>query len=175
MVFSGQNCANYAASKELRDPVHTVWEYSTGTTTIIARTIMENRDMRTLTDYEYYREKLFRRINVHNAIVEHQVNGDILGGSNAFMPARDWARIGHLYMNDGVWDGQRILPAGWVDYTRTPAPTRSSYGAQWWIRTQPVQDLFYMGGFRNQNVFLMPSKNLMVVRNAMPALVLSAV
>jgi len=134
---------------------------------------MENRDLPQLTNFEYFREKLFRKISVHSAVVEHQPNGDILGGSNAFLTARDWARFGHLYMSDGVWNGVRLLPEGWVDYTRTPAPTRSSYGAQWWIRDEPTPDHYHMGGFRSQGVYLMPSKKLMVVRLAMPSIILS--
>lgn len=173
LYASDGDCAHYAASKELRDPVHTVWEYSTGTTSILARIAMQHRDRPDLTHFEYYREKLFRRISIENAVIEHHPTGYPLGGSNAYMPLRDWARFGYLYLNDGVWDGQRILPEGWVDYVSTRAPTRDTYGAQFWVRREPTEDMFHASGFRNQDVFIMRSKNMVVVRNAMPDLLLS--
>jgi len=174
LYSSDGDCAHYAASKPLRDPVYSVWEYSTGTTSLLARIAMENRDMRHLTNFEYYREKLFRRISIENAVIEHHPTTNPLGGSNAYMPLRDWARFGYLYLNDGIWDGQRVLPEGWVDYVSTRAPTRDSYGAQFWVRNDPTEDMFHASGFRNQDVFIMRSKDLVVVRNAMPDLAFSA-
>jgi len=132
---------------------------------------MENRDLTHLTNFDYFREKLFRRISITSAVIERTCNGDLIGGSLGFMTARDWARFGYLYMHDGWWNGVRIL-AGFSTLA-PPAPTNMFYGAHWWLRTVPTPDHFHTAGFRNQNIFLMPSKRLVVVRLAMPSIALS--
>jgi CubicO group peptidase (beta-lactamase class C family) len=95
-----------------------------------------------------------------------------------FATPRDWARFGLLYLQDGVWNGERILPEGWVKCTTTPTPgaPQGEYGALFWLnvgapsdssdRTMasvPV-DLFFARGFQEQRVFMVPSKNLVLVR-----------
>ena len=86
------------------------------------------------------------------------------------MKARDWVRLGWLYLNDGVWvDGARILPEGWSDYSSAPSPTADFYGAQWWLGTNPAP-YYYMSGFRQQMVVVFPTKDLVVARFSMPKL-----
>ena len=80
------------------------------------------------------------------------------------MTPRDFARFGLLYARDGVWDGKRILPAGWVDYSRLPTPTMDEgrYGAQWWPDPERP-DLFYANGFDGQSISVAPDKDLVIV------------
>jgi CubicO group peptidase (beta-lactamase class C family) len=101
-----------------------------------------------------------------------------VGSSYSYATARDWARFGLLFLNDGVWNGERILPEGWVKYSSTPAPAApmGEYGAQFWLnagaKNNPEKsyhpgiphDEFGAEGFENQYVFIIPSRKLVLVR-----------
>jgi CubicO group peptidase (beta-lactamase class C family) len=92
--------------------------------------------------------------------------------------ARDWARLGLLLINDGVWNGQRLLPEGWVDYVTTPTPgaEKGQYGAHFWLnagdKNDPSNrrmpdvgtDVYMMNGYDGQRIYVVPSKNAVVVR-----------
>jgi CubicO group peptidase (beta-lactamase class C family) len=135
----------------------------------------------TVGDEAYYRfpyEQLFYKIGMNNALLEPDGSGTFVGSSYGYASARDWARFGLLYLNDGVWNGERILPEGWVRYTSTPAPAAllQQYGAQWWLNAgekgnpsnchEPglPNDAIIADGFERQFVVVIPSKKLVVVR-----------
>jgi CubicO group peptidase (beta-lactamase class C family) len=100
-------------------------------------------------------------------------DGTFVGSSFMYATARDWARLGLLYLNEGVWNGDRILPPGWVEYTQTPTPEapRESYGAHFY-RTKGEQgsgpdmpkDAYHMAGYEGQKVVIIPSYDLVIVR-----------
>ena len=71
-----------------------------------------------------------------SVVIETDASGAFIGSSFMYATARDWARLGKLFVNDGVWEGQRILPEGWVTYTRSPAPAERAkrYGAHVWLK-----------------------------------------
>ena len=76
---------------------------------------------------------LFDRIGIRDAYIQTDMYGNFLGQGYAFMSARDWARLGNLYLQDGIWNGERILPEGYVEYGTQPAPAwvedgRPTYG-----------------------------------------------
>jgi len=176
MLFKEKDMGLYAASCPRIDDPGKVFYYSSGTTNIISRIIREK-----VGDDNYYRlpyDKLFYRIGMFNTTIETDAGGTFVGSSYCFGTARDWARFGLLYVQDGVWNGERILPEGWVNYSVTPAPgaDKGQYGAQFWLnagaknnpsnriyRGVPV-DLFWADGFEGQNVFIIPSKKLVVVK-----------
>jgi CubicO group peptidase (beta-lactamase class C family) len=103
-------------------------------------------------------------------IVETDAAGNFVGSSYSYATARDWARFGLLYYQDGIWKGDTILPKGWVAYTRTPAPaSKGEYGAHFWLNQSKVlpdapEDLFSCEGHHGQRVFIIPSRNLVIVR-----------
>ena len=136
---------------------------------VLSRIVMEQRGDPAWNDFEWCRQTLFRPLSMVSAVIEPQANGVPGGGSLGYMTARDWVRLGLLYLRDGVWvDGTRILPEGWVDYSRTGAPTsRLYYGAQFWLGSNPVP-FYYMSGYRDQQVWIVPSKDLVVARFSMP-------
>ena len=95
-----------------------------------------------------------------------------------YATARDWARFGLLYLQDGVWEGERILPEGWVSYSTTPTPTAPNgrYGAHFWTNGEEgtpedarpwkslPADSFYAAGYEGQYIVVVPSRKLVVVR-----------
>ena len=176
MLFKSKDMGVYAATAKMKYKPGDVFYYSSGTTNIISRIIRES-----VGDDYYHKfpyERLLFKIGMNNTILETDAGGTIVGSSYSYGPARDWARFGLLYLNDGVWDGERILPEGWVKYTTTPAKgaKRGQYGAQWWLnagapgnpadRTYPdaPADLFWADGYEGQNVFVIPSKKLVIVK-----------
>ncbi|MFZ6013937.1 MAG: serine hydrolase domain-containing protein [Bacteroidota bacterium] len=176
MLFKKKDMGVYAADVPLVDTPGEKFYYSSGTTNIISRIVRE-----TVGDENYYRfpyEQLFYKIGMLNTVIEPDAGGTFVGSSYSFGYARDWARFGLLYLNDGVWNGERILPEGWVKYTTTPAKgaDRGQYGAQFWLnagapnnisnRYYPdvPNDMYWADGFEGQNVFIIPSKKLVVVK-----------
>ena len=174
MLLDVADMATYATTKELETTPGTKWQYSSGTSNIIAR-IMRNvlKD-----DREYLtfpRRALFDRIGMTGAVLETDAAGTFVGSSFMYATARDWAHFGMLYLQDGVWDGQRILPEGWVAYTRSPAPAdpRRRYGAHFWLdvpdeyrgtdRSLP-NDAFHAAGHEAQFVTVVPSCETVIVR-----------
>jgi CubicO group peptidase (beta-lactamase class C family) len=180
MLFLKSDMAAYAAQKPLAAPPDTRWEYSTGTTMIINRIIR-----RTIGDQDEYRafprRELFNRIGMRSAIIESDASGTFTTGSGVYASARDYARFGLLYLNDGVWQGNRILPESWVAYATTPTPTLKGggYGAQFWLnKSDPPDpakrpypglppDMFMAEGYQGQMIAVIPSRKLVVVRLGM--------
>lgn len=180
MLFTKPDTAAYAASLPLAAAPGTKWNYSTGTTQIISRIIRG-----TFADpKEYYafpRTALFNKIGMRSAVICPDASGTFVGGAFVFACARDWARFGLLYLHDGVWNGERLLPEGWVTFTRTPAPAgHGVYGAQFWLNQGQIKgmgvaklfaaaphDLFYCAGYQSQLVIIIPSRKLVLVRLGM--------
>jgi CubicO group peptidase (beta-lactamase class C family) len=166
----------YAAAAPLAHAPGTYWAYSTATSVLVARSVQ-----RALGDPEagrsFARRRLFERIGMRSALQEVDAQGTLAGGSAVWATARDWARFGLLYLRDGVWDGRRVLPEGWVEFTRTPAPApnKGSYGAHFWLvrsgaptQVPPARrapsDAFEADGANGQIVMIVPSRDLLVIR-----------
>ena len=176
MFIKSDDKGGYAASKKLVHDPGTFFQYSSGTTNIISKIIRQ-----TVGDTAYYKfpyQKLFYKIGMNHAVMEPDASGSFVASSYSFASARDWARFGLLYLNDGVWNGERILPEGWVKYSTTPAPAADMgrYGAHWWLNAGDAKtpqlrkypelpiDAFWADGFEEQCVMVIPSKQLVIVR-----------
>jgi CubicO group peptidase (beta-lactamase class C family) len=113
-----------------------------------------------------------------SAVFELDPSGTFVGSSYLMATPRDWARFGLLYIQDGIWQGQRVLPEGWVNYSSTPTPPapRGQYGAHFWLNAgsasnpadrvwpQVPADAFFADGYQGQRVVIIPSRKLVVVR-----------
>lgn len=106
-------------------------------------------------------------------VMETDAAGNFLPQGYDLASARDWARLGNLYLQAGVWNGERILPEGWAQFVSTVAPAwkadkRPVYGAFFWINGQgtlPVpREAYYMSGAGGQTTLIVPSHDLVVVR-----------
>jgi len=174
MLYNASDMAAYAASMPLAAPPDTVWSYSSGAANILSR-IMRDLVGGDVTDYwAFPQTELFHAIGVTSAVMEPDASGTLVGSSYMYATARDWARFGLLYLNDGVWEGQRILPEGWVDYARTPTPpSQGEYGALWWLNrgsgeskewVDVPDDAYAAEGHDGQYVVIIPSRNMVIVR-----------
>jgi len=105
---------------------------------------------------------------MRTAIFEPDLSGTLVGSSFVFASARDFAIFGQLFLQNGVWENDQILPAHWVNYSVTPTPgSNGTYGAQWWLLpSHPVypKDTFFANGYNGQTVIVIPSKELVIVR-----------
>jgi len=177
MLYNQGDMAAYAANKPLAGAPDTVWNYSSGTANILMRIIRDTIGGEVTDYWAFPQEALFHRLNVNSAIIEPDASGTFVGSSYMYTTARDWARFGLLYLQDGVWNGERILPEGWVDYTRTPTPpSLGEYGGMWWLNASDAgkpdtkewpdmpEDLYYASGHDGQDVVIFPSQNMIVVR-----------
>jgi CubicO group peptidase (beta-lactamase class C family) len=169
MLLKNGDMAHYAASKKLLTKPDSVWSYSTGTTNIIQdyiRTVIGN-------DEEYLkfpRMALFNKTGMRSVILEPDASGTFVGSSYLYATMRDYARFGLLYMHNGNWLGEQLFPVDWVSYTTTPAKgSNNVYGAHFWINKSGEYkglptDLFFCWGYEGQFIFIIPSKQLVVVR-----------
>ncbi|HWQ37805.1 MAG TPA: serine hydrolase [Burkholderiales bacterium] len=113
---------------------------------------------------------LFDRIGVRRMVLETDPYGNLMLQGYDLGTGRDWLRLGLLYLQDGVWNGQRLLPEGWSDFVRTPAPAWSTpvYGAFFWLNRTgrwPVpEDAYFMAGAGGQYSIIVPTHDLVVVR-----------
>lgn len=123
--------------------------------------------------HQFMQTALFDRIGVRNLVVQTDPYGNLLIQGSDLGAARDWARLGNLYLDDGVANGERILPEGWADFVSTVAPAweadgRPIYGAFFWLlgATWGLDraDVYAMAGAGGQNTFIIPSRDAVVVR-----------
>ena len=124
---------------------------------------------------EFPRRALLDRIGMRNTLVSTDRFGDFIMSSQIYTNARDLARFGLLYLNTGVWDGERLISEDWIDFVRTPAPATAKrgnfYGGQWWLvpddRSDVPEDAYSTSGNRGQYVIVIPSHQVVIVRRGL--------
>lgn len=179
MLYNHSDMAHFAATKPLAHKPGTHWYYSSGDTNLVARILRMASGGTAALVQRFSRERLFGPLGMSTAVIEPDPSGTFVGSSYMYASARDWARMGLFLARDGVWNGKRILPAGWVTYMTTPAPDSDGvYGAQTWLnmgRDNPQapsnyrfsrlpKNMFYFSGYNGQNVIVLPDQDLVVVR-----------
>jgi CubicO group peptidase (beta-lactamase class C family) len=147
------------------------WNYNSGGSNLLSRLVAdvvsdgaEGPATREKAMREFMQRELFEPLGMSTADPKFDEAGNFIGSSHCYASARDFARFGYLYLRDGVWDGQRILPEGWVDYTRTPGTQSDGlYGAHFWTIPGSL-GLFCCHGMGGQRVLISPKLDLLVVR-----------
>jgi CubicO group peptidase (beta-lactamase class C family) len=167
------NAFKWSATRPQQWPPNTVGRYRNCDPQLInylIRLAVEGRGEEYLS---FPHKALFDKIGIRNMVLETDSYGNFLLQGYEFGSARDWARLGNLYLNDGVWMGERILPEGFVDFVSTLAPAweaddRPIYGGFFWINgneTWPVpKEAYYMAGAGGQYTIMIPSHDLVVVK-----------
>jgi CubicO group peptidase (beta-lactamase class C family) len=163
-----EDVAHFAASFPLEHKPGSFYSYSSGTSNIVSRCIARAIGAYGA-DFEHFmRERLFDPIGMTTADPKFDAAGTFIGSSFCFATPRDFARFGLLYLRDGVWDGKRILPRGWVDYARTPTwqqPTEDGpYGAHWWLGLGGPGS-FSAVGYDGQYTLAIPDLDMVIVRH----------
>jgi CubicO group peptidase (beta-lactamase class C family) len=169
-----EDVAAYAANLPLEHKPGTFWSYASGTTNIVSRIAAQTLGAYGRDFKRFMSTRLFQPLGIHSAIPRFDKAGVFVGSSYCFMTARDFARFGLLYLRDGLWDGRRLLPEGWVDYARTPTYQQpgdadNRYGAHWWLDIAGPHS-FSANGYDGQYTIIAPDRDLIIVRHGVTPL-----
>jgi len=165
MLHEHPDMARYAFSAPAIARRKAAWNYSSGTTNIIAEII--NRELPGETFASLYQD-LFKDV-APSLLIEPSQVGLPVGSSYGWATARDWANLGQFMLQDGVWENDTLLAPGWIGYLRKPATgSEDTYGAQTWLPGPDMPSLpegaFMMRGFQDQRVFIIPSRRMVIAR-----------
>lgn len=172
--WAGASSVNGARDRGLIREPGTYWDYE-NYDTLLAVLAMKNALGDSKTYAEFPRTALFDKIGMRNTFVSTDRFGDFIFSSQVYTNARDLARFGMLYQQNGLWNGERLLSEEWIDFVRTPAPSTANrgnfYGGQWWLvpddRNDIPKDAYATAGNRGQYVIVVPSHDLVIVRRGL--------
>lgn len=179
MLFRARDTGAAAARKPLIHPPGAHWSYSSGTTNLLQRALRETLEANDMGYHAFARDHIFAPLGMASAVLEPDASGTFIGSSFMYATARDWAKLGLLYLNDGAANGDRLLPEGWSLYASAPAAASDGfYGAQFWLNRPGADgrpnyvpgvpdDAYMMAGHEGQYVLIAPDKRLVIVRTGM--------
>ncbi len=177
MKYVERDMAGFAESSDLEAAPGDSWNYQDGHYVILSRLIRDAAGGHAADVLRFARTELFDPIGMRNVTLEFDATGTPEGSSQMLAPARDWARFGLLYLDDGIVGGVRILPEGWVGYSASLTPGAwagmgagfwtnrgESRGSQFRSKLGMPRDVFYASGVLGQYVIIVPSERLVVAR-----------
>jgi CubicO group peptidase (beta-lactamase class C family) len=178
MLLETGDSSGFAAAKPLQAAPGKRWRYASGTSNVLMRALRRAAQSSPDAFARLPHEALFAPLGMRSASIELDAAGMPVGSSFMHASAHDWLRLGQFLLQDGVWQGERLLPAGWVEYMRTATPQapRGEFGAHLWVRVpepfhsrrvpRPVlpQDAFHLVGHEGQLLSIIPSRHLVVLR-----------
>ena len=171
--WAGASSVNGALRQALIREPGTNWDYENYDTLLAVRKMKEVLGEQAYP--EFPRRALLDKIGMRNTLVSTDRFGDFILSSQVYTNARDLARFGMLYLQNGMWNGEQLLSEEWIDFVRTPAPATvgrgSQYGGQWWLvpdnRDDVPKDAYSTSGNRGQYAVVVPSHNLVIVRRGL--------
>lgn len=173
MLFTSPSASDFTLARPLKHAPGTQFNYSSGTANILSRIYLETLGgpQQSLDDYK---SNIAASLGFQNSVFEVDAGGAFFGSSYLYASARDWARLGQLMVNGGIINGQRIVSEDWIARATAPNDTENqkAYGYQWWLNKGNAslrwpdlpEDAFAAQGNRQQNLMVVPSKQLVVVR-----------
>ncbi|WP_245987162.1 serine hydrolase domain-containing protein [Maribacter vaceletii] len=149
-----------------------IWNYSSGTSNLLSGILRDQFSSRQeYLDYPY--KALIDKIGMNSMLLEADMEGNYVGSSYGWATTRDWGKFGTLYLNNGNWNGKQLFSKDWVKYITKPTKNSDGvYGAHFWLNAggkfpDVPKDMYSANGFQGQRVFIIPSKNLVVVRTGL--------
>ncbi len=172
MLFLAADMTEVQKTKQAIAAPTEIWNYSSGTSNLLSGILRDHFDThQAYLNFPY--RALIDRIGMHSMLLEADLNGTYVGSSYAWASTRDWAKFGLLYLNRGLWNGERIFTDQWADYVSRPTKNSDGkYGAHFWLNANGKypdvpRDLYSANGYQGQYVFIIPSKDLVVVRTGL--------
>ena len=172
MLFIDADMSERQKNKPFVGKPNETWNYSSGTTNLLGGFI-RNQFTNQQEYLDYWYSNLIDKIGMSSMLMEADFSGKYVGSSYAWATTRDWGKFGLLYLHNGNWNGEQVLNKSWVDFTRKPTNTsKGEYGGQFWLNAGGVypdvpKDLYSANGYQGQHVFIIPSKDLVVVRTGL--------
>ena len=179
MLFTSREMARVAANKSAIHKPGAHFSYSSGTSNILTRTLNDVLMEKGSNLQRFARDAVFDRIGAKSFVLETDASGNFIGSSYVYATARDWARLGQLYLQNGEWEGVQILSPEWVSFVQEPTEASDhSYGGHFWLNYDGPsgrerwlkglpEDVYSMSGHEGQYVFIFPSHNIVIVRTGM--------
>lgn len=173
LYTGGIDSFHYAATRPLQWPPNTVGRYRNTDPVLINYLIRLGVEKRGDEYLSFPQRALFDKLGIRTMVIETDPFGNLLGQGYEVGSGRDWARLGNLFLQGGVWNGERILPEGYTTFVSTLAPAwaaddRPIYGAFFWLNgagQYPVpRGAYYTAGAGGQTTMIIPSHDLVVVR-----------
>ncbi|MGD2152234.1 MAG: serine hydrolase [Gemmatimonadales bacterium] len=171
IYFDAVNVFEHAINQPLDIPPNTQFRYRNSDPLTLGRIIRQTVEARGEDYLSFPQRALFDRIGMRNVVLETDTYGNFIMTGYDFVSAYDWARFGLLHLRDGEWQGERILPEGWVEFVSTPTPTDPGrdYGGLFWVNAGGAlpdvpPDAFWPAGWMGQNTVIIPSLDMVVVR-----------
>lgn len=169
MLYLTDDMAKSQIEKKLIGKPNESWNYSSGTTNLLSGIL--RKQFATHQEYlDFWYTALIDKIGMNSMVVETDIKGNYIGSSYAWATARDWAKLGLLYLHNGNWKGTKIFNKEWVKYATNPTPTSNgSYGAQIWLNAggnlpDVPKNMYSFNGYQGQYVFIFPTQELIIVR-----------
>lgn len=169
MLFLSEDVTTTQIDKLLVGKPNETWNYSSGTTNLLSGIL--RKQFETHQEYlDFWYSALIDRIGMNSMTVETDMKGNYIGSSYAWATARDWAKLGLLYLHNGNWNGDALFDKDWVKYATTPTPTSDGwYGAQIWLNAgsryiDVPRNMYSFNGYQGQNVFILPDQDMVIVR-----------
>lgn len=168
MLFTQSDMPRFAATRRRLHAPGEHWQYMSGNTILAVHAMQRRLGAALPEQVAGLRARLFEPLEMHSAILEVDESGNFQGSSYMYATAHDWARLAQLYADNGVVDGQRLLPEGWRERVTTPTDgSDGDYGMGFWLPAEHEnlpEGTFMMSGFQSQWAFIMPEEELVVVR-----------
>lgn len=172
MLFLDTDMALTQANKQPIAKPTEVWNYSSGTTNLLSGLL--RKQFKTHQEYlDFPYSALIDKMGMHSMLLETDMVGNFVGSSYGWATTRDWAKFGILHLNNGNWNGEQLFNPEWIDYITTPTTGSDGvYGAHWWLNAggkypDVPRDLYSANGYQGQRVFIIPSKDLVIVRTGL--------
>lgn len=172
MLFLDADMTKAQIQKEAIAKPTEVWNYSSGTSNLLSG-ILKNQ-FKTHQEYlDFPYQQLIDKIGMNSMLIEADMNGNYIGSSYAWATTRDWAKFGLLYLNNGKWGNERLFDEDWVKYITKPTQhSNGTYGGHFWLNANGKypdvpKDMYSANGFQGQRVFIIPSKDLVIVRTGL--------
>ncbi|RPD91245.1 class C beta-lactamase-related serine hydrolase [Aureibaculum marinum] len=169
MLFLTDDMTKIQEEKPLVGKPNESWNYSSGTTNLLSGILRKQFD--THQEYlDFWYAALIDKIGMHSMLIETDMSGNYVGSSYGWATTRDWAKFGLLYLHKGNWNGEQIFDTTWVDYVKTPTNgSNGEYGGHFWLNAggkypDVPKDIYSANGYQGQRVFIVPSKDLVIVR-----------
>ncbi len=170
-LYKEEDFVAFARNKKLETPTGEVWEYASGSSNLLSGIM--RRKFESYQDYlNYPQHRLFEKLGISDAYIETDEAGNFLMSSYMYAKARDWAKLGLLYLHKGKWQGEELLSEDYINWSLTPG-VEPTYGAHIWLNTDQAlypsvpADAYKFSGYEGQYVVVIPSLELVVVRTGL--------